>query len=246
MRVLVTTTPGTGHIHPVVPLATALRDAGHDVLWATGRSGHGVVERFGFAPIAAGLDLRERIEGVGARFPEIFEMPPGDRRGAMFAGHFAAVAAGPMATDLGPVIDEVVPDLMVHESAELTCAPLARRRGIPCVNVAFGGAIPSAALAMAGDAIAPIWAAEGVDPDPDLGLYDGPYLHPFPDLLGQRPDAATVRPTRPAHIDGGEGLAAPGWATGFGQDRPAIWVGFGTEMSPLAPWPAVIEAVADL
>ncbi len=99
---------------------------------------------------------------------------------------------------------------------------------------------------MAGDAIAPIWAAEGVDPDPDLGLYDGPYLHPFPDLLGQRPDAATVRPTRPAHIDGGEGLAAPGWATGFGQDRPAIWVGFGTEMSPLAPWPAVIEAVADL
>ncbi len=142
MRVLVTTTPGTGHIHPVVPLATALRDAGHDVLWATGRSGHGVVERFGFAPIAAGLDLRERIEGVGARFPEIFEMPPGDRRGAMFAGHFAAVAAGPMATDLGPVIDEVVPDLMVHESAELTSRAPCPPEGDPVCERRLRGSDP--------------------------------------------------------------------------------------------------------
>jgi len=31
MRVLVTTQPGSGHLNPLVPLAWALRDAGHEV-----------------------------------------------------------------------------------------------------------------------------------------------------------------------------------------------------------------------
>jgi integrase len=35
MRVLVTSTPGFGHIHPVVPLVQELQRAGHDVTWAT-------------------------------------------------------------------------------------------------------------------------------------------------------------------------------------------------------------------
>ena len=34
LKVLVTTSAGTGHIHPMVPLARALVARGHDVLWA--------------------------------------------------------------------------------------------------------------------------------------------------------------------------------------------------------------------
>ena len=34
MRVLFTTQPGAGHFHPLVPLAQALRDVGHDVAFA--------------------------------------------------------------------------------------------------------------------------------------------------------------------------------------------------------------------
>lgn len=36
MRVLVVSAPLVGHVFPLVPLAVALRDAGHDVLVATG------------------------------------------------------------------------------------------------------------------------------------------------------------------------------------------------------------------
>jgi UDP:flavonoid glycosyltransferase YjiC (YdhE family) len=36
MRVLITTSSGLGHVLPMVPLAHALRDRSHDVLWATG------------------------------------------------------------------------------------------------------------------------------------------------------------------------------------------------------------------
>ena len=32
MRVLVPTTAGSGHLGPLVPFATALRDGGHDVV----------------------------------------------------------------------------------------------------------------------------------------------------------------------------------------------------------------------
>ena len=35
MRVLVSSTTGYGHVLPMVPLASALLAAGHDVLWAT-------------------------------------------------------------------------------------------------------------------------------------------------------------------------------------------------------------------
>jgi hypothetical protein len=34
MRVLFTTTPGLGHVNPMMPLARAFLDRGHDVLWA--------------------------------------------------------------------------------------------------------------------------------------------------------------------------------------------------------------------
>lgn len=40
MRVLLTTQPAYGHFHPMLPIATALRNDGHDVRFATGSSSH--------------------------------------------------------------------------------------------------------------------------------------------------------------------------------------------------------------
>ena len=36
MRILIAATAAAGHVNPLRPLATAARDAGHDVTWATG------------------------------------------------------------------------------------------------------------------------------------------------------------------------------------------------------------------
>ena len=41
MRALFVTSPGLSHILPTVPLAHALRAAGHQVLYATGGDIHG-------------------------------------------------------------------------------------------------------------------------------------------------------------------------------------------------------------
>jgi UDP:flavonoid glycosyltransferase YjiC (YdhE family) len=43
MRVLVIAAPMVGHVLPLLPLAGAFRDAGHDVLVATAGEGVGMV-----------------------------------------------------------------------------------------------------------------------------------------------------------------------------------------------------------
>ena len=55
MRVLVTSTPGYGHVLPMVPLARALLAAGHEVLWATAADACPRVAAAGFEVAAAGL-----------------------------------------------------------------------------------------------------------------------------------------------------------------------------------------------
>ena len=56
MRALFTTTAGSGHFHPLVPLAQALTEAGHEVAFAAPRSFGPTVEASGFRAFPAGRD----------------------------------------------------------------------------------------------------------------------------------------------------------------------------------------------
>ena len=56
MRVLFTVQPSTGHLHPLVPVAGALKDAGHDVAVCSSASFCAEVGTFGLEQIDAGLD----------------------------------------------------------------------------------------------------------------------------------------------------------------------------------------------
>jgi UDP:flavonoid glycosyltransferase YjiC (YdhE family) len=243
VRVLVATTGGTGHIHPVVPLARALVSRGLDVTWATAEESCGMVERYGFATAPAGIAPPERIARFSERHPEAFSLPPPARRPVLFAGHFAEIAAPLMARDLAPVLDRFAPDLVVHDVAELASAPLAEARGLRHVAVAFSGELPPALCEAAIDGVAPLWAAAGRQVPGDLGTYAHAYLHPFPPSLGQRPGAPTVHDMCPLGADGSAGGEPPPWLAGMGRDRPLVYVTFGTEMGALAPWPALLGAL---
>lgn len=68
MRVLFTTQPGHGHLNSMVPYAAALRDAGHEVRFATAPSFGPAVERLGFPVCPAGADfIWERAAGAHLR-----------------------------------------------------------------------------------------------------------------------------------------------------------------------------------
>src|SRR5260221_11205993 len=74
MRVLATTHPASGHLHPLVPLLRGLSERGHEVLAATSRAFCPAVEAVGLPAVAVGHDW----VGAGARttLPRILDSSP--------------------------------------------------------------------------------------------------------------------------------------------------------------------------
>ena len=67
MRLLLTSVPGLGHLHPVLPLGLAAAHAGHDVRVATGPDRVQWVRRCGLTAQPAGLPLAGLRERAAAR-----------------------------------------------------------------------------------------------------------------------------------------------------------------------------------
>ena len=245
MRVLVSTTPGKGHIHPVVPLASALRDAGHEVTWATGPESQAHVRSFGFDSARAGMPVAERRAEVQTRNPRLKSMPPLERRRVLFPQTFAAVAGARMLADLEPLLDRLRPDVVLHEAAEMAAPAAASVRGIPNVCVGFGGLVAAAMLE--DEAVQDLWARAGTPLRRHAGHFDWLYLHPMPPSLQAVPSGhSTVRPIRPVGADGGEGEPVPAWVEALGRDRPLVYSSFGTEFAMLAPLETIRDAFASL
>ncbi len=245
MRVLITSTPGTGHLHPIVPLARELVSAGHDVVWATGKASCPKVESYGFRAVPCGLDSDVRSAMVMERGSHVFELPPRERRLAAFPLIFAEISAPAMRDDLVAVFDDVQPQLVVHEFAELAAAPMASARGIPHVTVGFSGAVSDAMVSAAAESVAPVWEREGVTVTAP-GFNGDLLLHPFPLLLDTPRADGPSAPMRPLSFDGAAATTRPDWIASFGANRPGVYVTFGTEIAHLAPWAAILGALGDL
>jgi UDP:flavonoid glycosyltransferase YjiC (YdhE family) len=248
MRVLVTSTAGSGHAHPIVPLALALRDGGHDVTWAIAPLACAKIEQFGIAAVPAGLDRHEARGAIEERrevMVKIMAAPPRQREVFAHPG-FASRLASAMLDDLIVVCDQLAPDVIVHEPGEYAAAPVATARGIPHVTVGFGGPTPDEVLAAAEDALRRLWARLGLDLRPAAGMYDHLYLHPLPPSLGPRPSRPTMLPMQPIGFDGAIGQNAPHWLDDLGRSRPCVYVTFGTEVTQFAPIGDVLATLASL
>ena len=201
MKVLVTSTPGVGHVLPLMPIATALQAAGHEVTWATGPDAQHRIREAGLDPVPAGTDQATRMGRLTRGWPEIADLPPRQRRTVVFPTAFATLSADAMFDDLGTLAAERDVDLVVHEPCELAAAPLAHLLGVPHATVGFGRFIPDDLLRLAADRLVDLWARAGRDVPDDLGLYDFAYFHPLPrsfeSIDAQRP----VHLVRPAGND---------------------------------------------
>src|SRR6187401_1579258 len=115
MRVLVSTTAGSGHFGPLIPFCVACRDAGHDVRVSAPASFAGAVTGAGFEhePFA---DVAPEVMGpIFGRLPELsFDEANAIVIGEIF-GRLDAQAALPGVIS---VIDSWRPDLVVREPAE--------------------------------------------------------------------------------------------------------------------------------
>ena len=239
---LVTSTPGVGHVGALAPVALALRDRGHDLHWAIGPDGGVAVGEMGFDWSPAGISPGRRRELAADALGEVMRRPMAERRGPLFAALFARAAGPVMQRELTPIIDRVRPDVVVREVSELAAAPMAAARGIPLVTVAFSGVLPELARPAVVDALGPLWDAEGLAQPSWDALYGDLYLHPFPESFGQRPESSVVRPIR---RDRGVPSAAPApWVEALGVERPLVYATSGTEVAATSfPWRELLGAL---
>lgn len=220
MRVLFTSTPGWGHIHPMVPLADAFRARGDEVAWATAAEVAPRLEDAGHRVFPAGLGASQAWAAVTGAFPEIEAMThKSTRRG--FPMMFGVTRTKPMLDDLLPIAETWAPSLVVHEQGELAGPLAAAVTGVPSVTHAFGQLVPPDNLDPAEAGVASLWESHGLDAPPFSGCYSHMYLDIFPPSLhsADTDHIARVQPVRPV-----------GFATG-GEEPLLDWLG--TEASPL-------------
>jgi UDP:flavonoid glycosyltransferase YjiC (YdhE family) len=236
MRALFTSTPGFGHFLPLTPIARALVDAGHDVVFGAPSALRSAVEAAGFPWIKAGVEDNDpELAAVRAGLARVPADAPGSVLGSArsrFAREnlFGGVLARGLARDLLTLTESWRPDVIVRESWELGGLVAGELLGLPVAKVetdAAGGQPVELA-----DFYAPVGRLLATLGRPDRSVADllDRYLSlvPFPAALraGDSPMPPTAHGVRALPIDSAnDGL--PAWIDGIGS-RPLVYVSLGT------------------
>jgi len=238
MRIAVVSNPALGHVLPLLPLATAARDAGHEVVVLAGSSVAGAV---------AGAGLRQ-VTTPSPDLPSVLARIP-ERRGltgrrlalATWTYGFAGVLAQETADAMLALARDWPPDLVLHEDSEQGTWIAAERLGIAHVTLqatAWRSTVQRASRKPLGRLL----EHHGLPPDPELARWHRyAFLATRPPALRDPADPMppTTSPIRPVAADESV-TGTPDWV-----DRPAkrrVCVTMGT--MPLAV-DAVLPWVAD-
>jgi UDP:flavonoid glycosyltransferase YjiC (YdhE family) len=229
----------------MTPLASAFVERGHELRWATSSEACARLARGGFETHPAGGPARA-IPEVLRDNPEIAALPPGERPELLFAKIFATPnRVSAMLTDVLSVVAQWPPDLIVCDAAEFAAPIAGALLGIPTVTHAFGAMLPEQRVARAGDEVAPVWRANGLEPRPYGGSYDHLYLDIYPAALQpqERPHIHTTQHLRPTSAPTSSGLPV-----GVPEDLsvPLVYVTLGTVFNTLDVLRTVVDAVQDL
>jgi UDP:flavonoid glycosyltransferase YjiC (YdhE family) len=222
MKILFAAIPAYGHLYPLMPLALACVDAGHDVTVACG------------PPFLGRLPLRTvpqmpDLELSGA-FAEAQRREPGAQGLDLMLRMFADVTSEAVAGVLLPQLEAERPDLVVFEAMDVGAGVVADVLGIPAVGFAI-------ALVREGDAMIhpaaigyrrALWTDRG-RPVPEGRAFLGQaLLCPSPPSLlarGGQLDVAQV-PIRPVAYAESLGVV-PAWLTAP-RERARVYLTLGT------------------
>gem|GEM_PF-2570400 len=175
MRLLFTSFPAYGHLHPLAPLALAARDAGHDVRLAIGPDLVRWAKSCGIDAYPVGLGFDDVHQLARSRYPgDDWDMH-------MFTDIWVRAAL----PDLLASSATWQPELVVHEELECAGVLLATILGIPCVTHSWHAPVRPAASRRS--------LAGGVDSGLGRTAPWTPSTHARGDLPGCLPGAVAVR-----------------------------------------------------
>ena len=212
MKILAVATPGAGHVIPMMPLIEALLAQGDEVTVAAGEDPGGAVARAGAVFRQAGRGEMDWFADLQAR---VLHGLPGDGLAPERINHyfvprlFAEVAVPDMIDEVVAIGRELGPDLVLFETYALAGPLAAEVLGVPGVHHLISPMLPDEVMALADDAVSPIWRSFELHPGYG-GLYRGITIEITPPLLEERTipggETLAMRPaplpaTEPAHSD---------------------------------------------
>jgi UDP:flavonoid glycosyltransferase YjiC (YdhE family) len=230
MRVLITTSPGIGHLYPVISTAWALRAAGHDVILATG----------GHQELAANAGLQVVDTAPGVDFGSVFRgffaargNSPTDSVDADFAAELFAVVSARCTDGTVELVRRWRPDLVLYTPLHAVGAMAARIADVPSVSHTIGIDQQAGAWARR---LAKAFAAEyeriGVEPVEPTAVLD---VSP-PSLRGPDEAGWSMR-----YVPFNGGAVLPSWVLAD-RERPMVTVTLGS----VVPFMAGIGALKPL
>lgn len=244
MRILLAALGSPGHAFPLVPLATALSAAGHEVTFAVGPDVRDAIASTGLPVVTAGGRLRDGFAVVRERHgitgwptdPDVVRTLAGEAFGDVLPRRTLA--------DVAPWLDGHRTDLVVAELGAPGAALAAAAAGVPCVLHGFGRRPPPQApmYHRAGGPVAALAAELGLD----LGEGDPlghAYLDVCPPALQNAPRGDELRelPLRPTPWN----PPVPG-SVPPDPHRPWVYLTLGTAMGSAAVLRVAAGALAGL
>ena len=227
MRLLFCCRPAYGHVHPLLPLAGACRDAGHEVLFGTGEGFVEPLRARGFRAERVGISIDEADRLALEAQPELNDLPreEGWRFGLVV---FADVLPRRTIADLRPLLDEAKPDLLVYDETDIGAPVTAELAGIPAVAHSLGRQLPGVLRQPALERLSEVVRSYEPDAAPRDPFYANAYLDICPPSL-RDPSASdpgeriSLRPVAP--VEGGD--AVPDWVTAA-RKNPLVYLTLGT------------------
>lgn len=239
MRILASTTAGTGHFMPMVPILSACKQAGHDVLVACPDSFAATVADEGFTPAPFDDAPREEWGAVMSGLPGL---PADEANRIVVAEAFDRIDTTAVLPRLASAMEGWRPDLVLRDPSEFASWLLAARLGLPRVRVSISLLSLDRRFAdAAAGALRGLPAAQGLSVDA-AALTCGGVLAAAPAAFDPPPgdvDVSVHRYAEPLLRTPGRPDAMPGG------DEPLVYVTFGTVAASVGAWPAIYRAVLD-
>lgn len=220
MRLLITFVGGLGHLAPLLPVARAVSDAGHEVAIAGSGGLVGTIRAAGFTAFATSPKAHHDSTPAGtARTP--LEVMDARATELELAANFAERGARRMAAAVPEVIRTFRPDLVLRDETDLGTTIAAELAGVPVAThlvLAAGTLVRPELVAPRLDAVR---AEHGLPPDPHLArLTTGLVLSDAPPSFRSPPSTLCLQPTYYRSADRSPRVART--------SRPGVYLTLGT------------------